>query len=129
MFIKLFTTFLRKKSLQSIIKIPIVFNSSFGTAITLCRLVYMFMGEMVKFVIYAGALLAACILSAEESVGDTISAKFGNTVSGAAQANVYFEGNGKSGELLCIGHSQTKHAPAHEPYGRCRGEKRVLVGK
>lgn len=53
------------------------------------------MGEMVKFVIYAGALLAACILSAEESVGDTISAKFGNTVSGAAQANVYFEGNGK----------------------------------
>lgn len=89
----------------------------------------MFMGEMVKFVIYAGALLAACILSAEESVGDTISAKFGNTVSGAAQANVYFEGNGKSGELLCIGHSQTKHAPAHEPYGRCRCEKGVLVGK
>lgn len=53
------------------------------------------MGEMVKFVIYAGALLAACILSEEESVGDTISAKFGNTVSGEAQANVYFEGNGK----------------------------------
>lgn len=54
---------------------------------------------MVKFVIYAGALLAACILSEEESVGDTISAKFGNTVSGAAQANVYFEGNGKSYQL------------------------------
>lgn len=123
MFIKLFTTFLRKKSLQSIIKIPIVFNSSFGTAI-----IYVY-GEMVKFVIYAGALLAACILSSAESVGDTISVKFGNTVSGAAQANVYFEGNGKSGELLCIGHSQTKHAPAHEPYGRCRCEKGVLVGK
>lgn len=54
---------------------------------------------MVKFVIYAGALLAACILSEEESVGDTISAKFGNTVSGEAQANVYFEGNGKSYQL------------------------------
>lgn len=66
MFIKLLQLFCGKKSLQSTIKIPTVFNSSFGTAITLCRLVYMFMGEMVKFVIYAGALLAACILSAEE---------------------------------------------------------------
>lgn len=71
---------------------------------------------MVKFAVYAGALLAACLLSAEESGGDTISAKFGNTVSGAAQAKapqlVYFEGDGKSGGLLCIGHSLTKHAPA-----------------
>ena len=75
--------------MQSTIKIPTIFNSLFGTAI-----IYVY-GEMVKFVIYAGALLAACILSEEESVGDTISAKFGNTVSGEAQANVYFEGNGK----------------------------------
>ena len=88
----------------------------------------MFMGEMVKFVIYAGALLAACILSAEESVGDTISAKFGNTVSGTAQANVYFEGNGKSGGLLCIGHSQTKHAPAPEPYAVAVAKKEYWLG-
>ena len=81
--------------MQSTIKIPIVLNSLFAMTIALCRLVYVFMGEMVKFVIYAGALLAACILSAEKSVGDTISVKFGNTVSGEAQANVYFEGNGK----------------------------------
>lgn len=65
---------------------------------------------------FAGALFAACALTAAESGGDTISAKFGNTVSGAAQAKaqqlVYFEGDGKTGGLLCIGHSLTKHAPA-----------------
>ena len=69
-----------------------------------------------KFAMFAGALFAACALTAAESGGDTISAKFGNTVSGAAQAKapqlVYFEGNGKSGGLLCMGHSLTKHAPA-----------------
>ena len=39
-----------------------------------------------KFSMFAGALFAVCALTAAESGGDTISAKFGNTVSGAAQA-------------------------------------------
>lgn len=76
------------------------------------------MRKYMKFSMFAGALFAVCALTAAESGGDTISAKFGNTVSGAAQATapqlVYFEGNGKSGGLLCIGHSLTKHAPAPE---------------
>jgi hypothetical protein len=46
---------------------------------------------------------------------DTVSAKFGNTVSGNQMTKksqfVFFEGNGTQGGLLCVGHSLTKHAP------------------
>ncbi len=47
--------------------------------------------------------------------GDTISAKFGNTVSGDQMNRnstfVLFEGKGNGG-LLCVGHSLTRHAPS-----------------
>ena len=46
---------------------------------------------------------------------DTVSAKYGNTVSGNQMTQksqfVFFEGNGTEGGLLCVGHSLTKHAP------------------
>lgn len=46
---------------------------------------------------------------------DTVSAKFGNTVSGNQMTKnsqfVLFEGNGTQGGLLCVGHSLTRHAP------------------
>ena len=49
-----------------------------------------------------------------EKQAETVSAKFGNTVSGAAQAKgrnvVFFEGNKTEG-LLCVGHSLTRHGP------------------
>ncbi|MFA5676557.1 MAG: SGNH/GDSL hydrolase family protein, partial [Christensenellales bacterium] len=51
----------------------------------------------------------------EAKADETVSAKFGNSVSGAAQAKgynfVYFEGDKSSGGLLCFGHSLTKHGP------------------
>lgn len=53
-------------------------------------------------------------LQIARGAGDTISAKYGNTVSGADQTKginvVFFEGDSREG-LLCVGHSLTKHAP------------------
>ena len=52
----------------------------------------------------------------KDSGGDTVSAKFGNTVSGDQMNKnsqfVFFQGKGDKGGLLCVGHSLTKHAPS-----------------
>ena len=63
---------------------------------------------------------------------DTVSAKFGNTVSGNQMTKnsqfVLFEGNGTQGGLLCVGHSLTRHAPVakigwHNDWGMAASSK------
>ena len=80
------------------------------------RVGFFIYGEIYEICDVCGGIVCRLRVNGGGSGGDTISAKFGNTVSGAAQAKapqlVYFEGDGKTGGLLCIGHSLTKHAPA-----------------
>lgn len=64
----------------------------------------------------AAAMIANFSLANEKKSGlDTVSAKYGNTVSGnqvkKTSKFVFIQGNGSEGGLLCAGHSLTKHAP------------------